>query len=184
MRKWCFVAVVLLAVVALPVGAEAQAKKGDKEVLIAGNLFSTLGGDVTVSSGNVMAGLGVFVTDRVQLAVQPILTISMFETPTFNSRGQQIGSDSELTTDIGLSSKMLLFMGASDGRVKPYIGGNFIVSDLKNSGDTSFVAGIFGIKNYISEKTAFDINGSYGFNLKEASASQLLQATVGLTFLF
>lgn len=184
---WVRTVVATLVLVA-PSLAQAQATQGDREVQVSGNLFQTVGGEAGLSMGNFIFGLGYFITDRMQIAVQPILTISSFSTevPQFNSRGVITGTTSERQTDadLGISTKVLRFYGESSARMKPYLGGTFIIQSLKNAGDSSFVAGNFGVKNYLTEKAALDFNGSYGFSLTDPGSGQLLQVSVGITYIF
>lgn len=176
--------VFVVGLLANPSAAMAQAKKGDKEVQVAGNIFQTLGGDFGVSQGTGLFGIGFFVSDRMQISVVPQVTVSTFSTPVFNNRGIQTGTDREIDMNLGVSSKLVRFMGAADAKLKPYWGANFIINDLSSAGDSAFGAATFGFKNYLSEKAALDLNGSYGLALKHPGDSQILQVTVGITYIF
>jgi hypothetical protein len=180
---------VALALMTIPYSAQAQPAQGDAEFSFAGTINSTVGNDFGgFTVGFLQFGVGYFVTDRQEVVVQPLISITSFSssTPIFNSRGQLIGEESERTTetDMGIAARYLFHFGGSSSRLKPYVGGDFIVSSLKNAGDTGYVAGSGGVKNYLNEKAALDFSGSIGFNLSDAGAGQLLQFKVGLTYLF
>jgi hypothetical protein len=170
----------------LPTQAMAQATAGDREVSIAGNLFQSVGGDGGgFSTGNAMFGFGYFLSDRLQVVVQPTLTISSFSSPGFDSRGFPTGDDERSTTvSLSLGAKVVRYLGEASARMKPYYGGNLIIQDFEAVGDTTFAAGVVGFKNYLTEKAALDINGSYGFNISSPGSGGLLQATVGIAYIF
>ena len=129
--KQVFVVIGLVVVgLVFPQVAQAQAKKGDKEVSIAGNLFSTIGGEANTTSANAVFGVGYFMSDRLQIGVQPILSISTSsqQREVVNSRGQVTGfvTDRTITTDVGASAKMLRYFGESAGKIKPYFGATLV----------------------------------------------------------
>ena len=190
---------VLLAALFLmaPSLAHAQAKGGDKEVLIAGNVFSTFNPGSTTTSGNIIFGLGYFVTDRTQLLVQPIFTISGRGTdPTpevrdpFSGRVLIPGTPGSSTVDVdaGVGVGYSFFFGAQSSKVKPYLGANLDIQSFKtqNGGsvaDNMFFQGRGGIKNYFSERAALDMAASFGTNIKNSDLG-LFRFTVGITYLF
>jgi hypothetical protein len=185
MMKRLFVGSALLVItLMMPSLASAQATAGDREVSINGLLFQGVG-DNTSTIGNFNFGLGYFMSDRLQVVVQPNITISSSSSPAFDSRGFPTGDSVRNTsTSIGLGAKVVRYMGEASARMKPYYGGNIIIQDFENAGDTTFAAGTFGVKNYLTEKAALDISGSYGFNLSSPGSGGLLQAVIGIAYIF
>jgi hypothetical protein len=190
---------VLLAALFLmaPSLAHAQAKAGDKEVLVSGNVFSFLTPDSTSTSGSLIFGLGYFVTDRTQLLVQPIFTISSQNTPPspevrdpFTGRiliPGQAGS-SGVDVDAGLGIGYQFFFGAQSSKVKPYLGADLDIQSFKtqNGGaiaDNMYFQGRGGVKNYFSERAALDMAASFGTQLKNSDLG-LFRFTIGITYLF
>ncbi|MGH9384796.1 MAG: hypothetical protein ACRD2N_10970 [Vicinamibacterales bacterium] len=172
--------VAAIGLVALPELASAQAKQGDKEVSISGNMFSMLSEGSKLTTGQFIFGVGYFMTDRLQIAVNPILQLSAGSL----SAGAFGGSGSSINADLGLSTKLVNYFGGSSSKVKPYLGANFVVESLKDAAERSFTAAVFGVKNYLTENAALDVNGSFGFNTKHPGDFQLLQVAVGIAYIF
>jgi outer membrane protein W len=184
MKLSSIVLVLSLAVFASPTDLQAQARAGDKEVLVQGSLISTFG-DASLTNATGVFGLGYFVSSRLQVGVQPIISISSFSIPTFDSRGFPTGnSDTEITTRLGSAAKAQYYFGADQAKLKPYAGGSLIINDFSDAGDTSFAAAVFGFKNYLTEKAALDINGSFGFGLTSPGSIQVLQIFAGFSYIF
>ena len=185
----------LLSVV--PSLAHAQAKSGDKEVLVSGNVFSIINPNTTSTSGSILFGLGYFMTDRTQVVVQPLFTISSSNTPAipevrdpFTGRvliPGQAGS-SGVNVDAGVGVGYQFFLGAQDSKVKPYLGANLDIQSFKtqNGGsvaDNMYFQGRAGLKNYFSERAALDFSAAFGRQLKNSDLG-LFRFTVGITYLF
>ena len=180
-------AVVAIALLALPASALAQPKKGDKEISISGNVSTSLtpevqlpfGGGVTggtSSNGNAFLGFGVFLTDRLQFGVSPFVSIMP-------------GQDGGVDGDVGAGTNLQFYFGSQDSRVKPYLGYSLLISSFKTAeggsvADNMFNTGVFGVKNYFTERAALDFNMSYGFAVKNPADSQQLDFRIGLTYLF
>jgi hypothetical protein len=177
--------------------AHAQAKKGDKEVLVAGNVFSLISPDFKSTSGSIVLGFGYFTSDRTQVSIRPIITISSTSTPgspefrdPFTGRvliPAQPGSTS-VDADAGVGVGYQFYFGAQSSKVKPYIGGNLDIQSFKtqnggSAADNMYLQGIGGVKNYLSERAALDVNASYGSRLKNSDFS-LFRFTIGITYLF
>jgi outer membrane protein W len=190
---------VLLAALFLmaPSPAHAQAKAGDKEVLISGSVFSFIQPGTTSTNGNLIFGLGYFVTDRTQLLVQPIFTISSQGTQAqaevrdpFTGRvliPGQAGSTS-FDVDAGLGVGYQFFFGAQSSKVKPYLGADLDIQSFKTEGggsvaDNMYFQGRGGVKNYFSERAALDMAAAFGRQLKNSDLG-LFRFTVGITYLF
>jgi outer membrane protein W len=182
-----------LLILALPWAARAQAKQGDKEVQIAGNAFTLLSSETTSTNGQFQFGLGYFVNDRLEVAVSPVVSISSSttSTPVFNAVGQVISSNrtTDVSGDLGVATKVQYFFGATASKVKPYVGGAFIVQSFKSGtngsiGDNTYLGGNAGVKNYFTDKAALDMSGSFGFRPSAPGDFQLFQFTIGLTYLF
>ena len=197
MRRLEVVSVLAALFLIAPSLAHAQAKAGDKEVLVAGNVFSFIQPNSTSTSGNLIFGLGYFVTDRTQLLVQPIFTVSSSSTPAqqevrdpFTGRVLIPGQAGSTTVDVdaGVGVGYSFFLGATSSKVKPYLGVNLDIQSFKtqNGGsvaDNMYFQGRAGLKNYFSDRAALDFSGSYGKQLKNSDLA-LFRFTVGITYLF
>lgn len=184
MRNVLAVIGLLILTLAVPQTAQAQATQGDKEVLVQGSLISTLG-DSSFTNATAVLGLGYFVSNRLQIGVQPIISISSFSQPTFNPRtGAITGEETTITTTVGSQAKVQYYLGEDQAKVKPYVGGSFIISDFSDAGNTAFAAAVFGVKSYLTEKAALDFNGSYGFGVSAPSGTQMLQVFAGISYIF
>lgn len=192
MRNGIIGVVVGFVLAAAPNTASAQAKQGDREVLVGGNLTSTNSSFARSTNGDFVFGIGYFMTDRFEINVNPIVTIS-------NSGGSGFASGSNTTADFGLSSSAQYFLGAKASKVKPYVGASAVFNSFKTQDrfdpvtfqtqggsliDNLFTAGVFGVKNYFTDRAALDLNASYGFNVSHPGDLQLLKVNVGITYLF
>ena len=190
MNRLARVIILALVVGAVPSTSAAQAKAGDKEILVSGfvgtfftsfeNPFTGDDDSLTVTSGNVIFGFGYFATDRLQIGVAPTLTIS--------SSPDLLGG-TNIDTDLGASGRLQYYFGAGDATVKPYIGYELLIRSFDapegaSVADNLFNSALFGVKNYLSERTALDFSGSYGFGMKDPGSLQQLTFRVGITYLF
>jgi outer membrane protein W len=173
-----------------PRAASAQAKAGDKEVLFAGNLFSLNSPQFTTTSGQILVGIGYFASDRLEVGVRPLITISTQSTQAQSfGFGQTIPASSSTDVDGGVATSAQYYFGQSSSRTKPYLGAQLQLQSFKtkNGGsfaDNFFTQALFGVKSYISDRTAFDFSGAYGFRPSAASDFQLLTIQAGFTVLF
>jgi hypothetical protein len=180
-----------------PRAASAQARSGDKEVLIAGNFFSLSSpGGNSFSNGQFLFGVGYFATDRVEIGVRPTFNVRTTSTPA--RPAVRIGNividpgapaSTDVDVDGGVSTSVQYFFGESSAKTKPYVGGQLNVNSFKTQnggsfGDNLFTQALFGVKNYISERAALDFSGAYGFRPNAASDFQLFSVQVGITVLF
>jgi hypothetical protein len=182
--------VLVTALVAvLPGVAQAQAQKGDKEILLFGNVtsihtkeietpFGSFGGG-TNTFGNIFVNFGVYVTNALEVGGGPQFSIS-------SSGGGEDGSGVSTTT--GANGFLRLNFGGG-AKVAPYVGAEVNVQDFKapengSVADNVFIAAIAGVKSYLSEKAALDMKGQFGFNASAPGDQQLFGFTIGLTFVF
>jgi len=194
MRRVAIVLGASILVWLAPRPANAQAKQGDSEVLIGGNLFALIGSGSTNTTGQFQFGYGYFFTDRLEINVTPVVSVSSSQTASVNG-----SATSNVTGDLGLGGAVQYFFGAKASKVKPYVGGSLVVQSFKThdqinpvtfvttSGsisDNLYVGGNAGLKNYFTDRAALDIKASYGVNPKHAGDFQLLQVIVGITYLF
>jgi hypothetical protein len=190
-------------ILAIPRVASAQAKQGDKEIEIGGNvasLFAT--GSGTSTFGQFNFGIGFFVTDRFEFAVAPTVQITATAvpaqpgTPAIIVGGRVIvpavaatPASTNWNTDGGFSTKAQFFFGAKASKVKPYLGAAFVIQSFKTPAggsfaDNTYAAALFGLRSYLSERTAVDFNGQFGFQTSHPADGQILQINVGITYLF
>jgi hypothetical protein len=159
----------VLMLICVPSLASAQAKKGDKELLLFGNLDTFLGGGNGISgSGDAFLNIGKFISDQTEVGGGPDLLFSA-------------GGGFNVT--VGANGFLRKYMKRKDPKVAPYYGAEASAVDFKNFSTTFFVSGIGGLKNYLSEKAALDVKGSVGLNPIHPSLI-IIQITVGLTYVF
>jgi hypothetical protein len=190
--------VVFCGVIGVAAPALAQAQKGDKELKVAGSVTSQSTGNATNITGNFNFGVGYFITNGLELGTSPGFSISTTGgtvEPVFDPRtGRQIGT--ETTPRSTSTTPSVAFFGRQHfGRAKvaPYLGANL---DLISSGggvDSTTLAfgGVEGgLKNYLSEKTALDLNLFVGGLLNSPAGADGGPSTVqtvfsvGITHLF
>jgi len=170
MRRLAIGALLLAAMVAAPRVASAQAKKGDREVLIQGQEFSTVGSGSNINFGQGIFNIGVFISDLTEVGGGPSIQISG-------------GGGSGVTTTVGFNGFGRRYFMISNPKVQPYVAAEIFEQDFSNASTSLFINGVGGIKDYLSQKTALDISGAYGFNTNNSSTG-LVQFKVGVTFLF
>jgi outer membrane protein W len=178
MQKFVTIALTAIAACIAASPASAQARKGDKEIQISGNTSSVLTTNSQQTDGQIRIGFGTFVTDRLEIGAAPIITLS-----------KGTGDASSFNADAGVSTFLQYAFGKQSAKTKPYVGANYIINSFKVQEnrtllDNSFVAGAVGVKNYLSERAALDLQGTFGFPARHPSASQRIGFNVGITYLF
>jgi hypothetical protein len=196
MKKFVTVALATIIGCGVPSIVHAQAKKGDKEVQISGNMSSLLSAGGQNTSGQIRFGIGFFVSDRLELGVAPLIRVSSTTQPAIapivvGGRIIQPGSDGSTTmsADAGMSTFLQYSFGAKSSRLKPYLGGTFVIDSFKTNGfgtiaDNTYAGATAGVKNYLTEKAALDFQGTFGFRPNAPGEFQLLGFNVGITYIF
>jgi hypothetical protein len=207
MRRFQIPVLLTALLLAAPSLAHAQAKSGDKEVLIFGNFTSLsqkLGGslgNIDTSSGTFSLGIGFFVSDRIEIGVGPRFTVSTNTIPGQPAQPEvrfgntvivpgraAIPASTDVDVDGGLSGSIQFFFSEASSRTKPYVGGQMNVNSFKTNGgefaDNLFAQFLVGVKNYISDRAALDFSSAYGFRPNAPSDFRLLTVQVGITVLF
>jgi hypothetical protein len=151
--------------------ALAQSKKGDSEVLLFGFVTMDPKAAGDSASGNFTFNYGAFFTDHAEIGGGPSINVS---------KGLNGGVDSTMGVNFFLRQHF------GKAKTQPYIGGEVFVQDVENS-DSTYLDGIFGVKNYLSEHAAVDFKLAYGTSATTPTfgeRQQLLVFSVGLTVLF
>ena len=167
-RRYFTLSSLLVLLGAVP--AFAQAEKGDKEVLLNGDVSSSFGGGSTsATTGNVSAGLGYYFTQRVELFGSVNLSMS-----------RQATAGTSVDAGVGMSTR---YNFAQPGvKTVPYLGFEYSLNSVKNPKNSSFVEPNGGIKYYLRRNVAFDFNVSYGHALSSAGGGNVVRESVGLVF--
>ena len=150
--------------------AVAQAKKGDSEVLLFGNIGMNPKDANNSANGNFTFNYGAFFTDHAEVGGGP--TISVFK------------SEGGVDSTMGVNFFFRQHFGKT--KVQPYVGAAVNVFDVQDS-NTTYLDAIFGVKNYVSERAAVDFKVAYGSQAKTpvlGERAQSLNFSVGLTVLF
>lgn len=165
-------AVSSLLIVLFAAPAFAQAEKGDKEVLLNGDVTTAFGGDTTstTTTGNVSAGLGYYFTQALQL---------------FGALNVGFARDAVSGTEVdaGLGIAFRYNFPRPGSQVVPYAGVEYSLNSFQNAGDSSYIQPNGGFKYYLQRNIAFDVNVSYGRSLSSASGS-IIRESFGLVFGF
>lgn len=152
--------------------ARAQAEKGDKEVLLNGDVASSFGGESSASTtGNVAAGLGYYFTQQMELFGS--LNLSM-------NREAIAGT----SVDAGLGIAFRYNFSQPGRQTVPYLGFEYSLNSMQDPGDSSYVQPNAGFKYYLRRNMAFDVNVSYGHALFSNGGGNVIRESVGLVFGF
>ncbi len=147
----------------------------DKSEVTTFALVSTaFGGGFTTSQAAFLFNYARFLTENDQLGAGPVIFI--------------VRAAGHTQSTIGLNTfyrRMLRPRGG--GEVRPYVGGEFLMFDVKPPAGTSvadsmFINGIGGVKYYFTDHVGLDTKASFGFS--PGGAGQALQLTVGISYLF
>jgi len=165
------VGTLLIACAAAPVFA--QAERGDKEVLLNGDVTTAFGGGATTSTttGNVSTGLGYYFTQAVELF--GALNVGF-------SRDAIAGTD----VDAGMGLAFRYNFPRPGRQTVPYVGVQYALNSFKNAGDSSYIQPNAGFKYYLQRNTAFDVNISYGHALSSSAGGSIVRESFGLVFGF
>jgi hypothetical protein len=171
MRRSAVGAFLAVSVMVLaPRAASAQAKTGDSELLFNGSVNTILVSDFTSTSGQGLLNIGQFLSDRLEVGGGPSLFI--------------FGGFGDTTVQFGANGFVRRFFPTSNPQVQPFVGAEVYVQDFSEASDTMFVNGVGGLKNYLSERTAIEMSGAFGFNPSNPGDFKILQFRVGMTYLF
>ncbi len=177
--------------------AFAQAQKGDREIRVGGSVTSQSTGESMNVTGNLQFGVGLFVTDGLELGTTPSFSISTTGgsvQQAFDPRtGRVVTNTTPRVTNTTPTVGFFTRQHFGRARVTPYLGGNMNLVSASGGGQSTtlaFVGGEGGLKNYLSEKTALDLNLFVGGLMNSPSASEGGPSTVqtmfsvGITHLF
>jgi hypothetical protein len=170
MTRARIVALAIGIITMVPSLALAQAKKGDKEVLIFGNVNTIIGGGTNVS-GTVFLNVGTFISDHTEVGGGPQLSLSA-------------GGGGGVSATVGANGFLRRYLTRKNPKIAPYYGAEASIQDFGNFGNSFFMAGIGGLKDYITEKAALDIKGLVGLNPIHPGSFVLIQVNVGLTIVW
>ena len=134
-----------------------------------------------MGSGEVDFGLGYLLTNRLELLVEPSLTLHSNHTAS---------NHSAWTVDGGLTTAVQFYLRKQQkSALQPYVGTGLIVTSFKTATGGSFsdnlATGLLsGVKFFFSPDSSFDLNGKFGFKVNNPSARQVWGLTFGLTHSF
>jgi hypothetical protein len=172
-RLWRHLLLSGVLVLSFAGSALAQAEKGDKEVLLNGDVTSSFGADASsaTTTGNVTGGLGYYFTQEMELFGSVNLAMS-----------RQATAGTSVDAGLGVSFR---YNFATPGRkTVPYAGFEYSLNSLRNPTDSSFVQPNGGLKYYVRRNVAFDVNVSYGHALLSNASGSVIRESIGLVFGF
>jgi hypothetical protein len=160
-----------LLVVFSAMPALAQAEKGDKEVLLNGDVTTSFGGNSSTSAtGNVTGGLGYYFTQHVELF--GALNLGFARQATAGT-----------SVDAGLGVAVRYNFARPGRQTVPYLGFEYSLNSMKNPKDSSYMRPNAGFKYYLQRNMAFDVNVSYGRALFSGGGN-IIRESFGLVFGF
>ena len=167
-------AIALILVLLTSRAAFAQGNYDKSEVTTFALVNTSFGESFTMTQSAFMFNYARFFTENDQIGAGPTIFISRFAGHTEST--------------VGFNSfyrRMLRPRGG--GEVRPYVGGEFLMFDVKPTAgmsvtDSMFLSGIAGIKYYFTDHVGLDTKASFGFS--PGGAGQALQLTVGISYLF
>jgi hypothetical protein len=172
-ERWRPLVLGCLLVAASAVPAFAQAEKGDKEVLLNGDVTTAFGGDstTTATTGNVSGGLGYYFTQAIEL---------------FGAMNLGFARDATNGTDVdaGLGLAFRYNFARTGRQTVPYLGVEYALNSVKNAKDSSYIQPNAGFKYYLQRNMAFDFNVSYGHALFTSGGGNIVRESFGLVFGF
>lgn len=170
------IAIVLVLLLSWQGPLDAQQEMGDVELQFSGLVLSTVGSDVSTTSGILQAKAGYFFTDRVQLGAFPSLLYS-------RTRVQTVGGAQTISeTKVGMGVFGVYSFLAADATTVPYVGAQFYRIDLTSDDETGWLGANGGLKVYINRNTAFDVGANYLLGLGDSQGALIL-FQLGLSFL-
>jgi hypothetical protein len=170
------IAITLVVLLSWQAPLSAQQERGDVELQFSGLVLSTVGQELSTTSGIFQAKTGYFFTDRVELGVFPSLLFS--QTRVQVAGGRQTVSE----TKVGFGVFGVYSFLAADATTVPYLGAQFYRIDLTDEDETGWAGVNGGLKFYITRNTAFDVGANYLLGLGDAGGALIL-FQVGLSFL-
>lgn len=164
------VVLIALAVVFLTVGSGlAQTEKGDSEVQLLANSQFTVGQNPDVITFLLFGNYGRFVTNRTELGGGITLSFLHIE-----------GAGSNTT--VGSNFFYRYNFSKANRKVMPYISADIRNFDVSVS-DTWAVRPGVGVKSFVNENVAFDLNAGYNFFFSDADQG-VFDVSFGLSYIF
>jgi hypothetical protein len=182
--KYLFISCVILILCTLPVYGQQQ--KGDLELQFLGSYYRTVGvTGMTFGSGNISAKIGPYVTDNFQIGLGPNLTISHSTTPGFDYTTGKETEVSEVTTTFGTYAFVVYSFLTKGAKLVPYLGAQYFKQDFNKpwSEEPGSLGFNLGAKYFFAKKAAFDIQGSYMFDMNKDAQGGFMLFAFGLSFL-
>jgi hypothetical protein len=168
------------------VTALGQQQKGDLELQFLGSYYRTVGiSGFSSGSGNISAKIGPYLTDNIQIGLGPNLTISHSSYTTFNYTTMKEEEVTETNTMFGSYAFIVYSFLTRGAKLVPYLGAQYFKQDFnkpfsEEPGSLGFSA---GAKYFFAKKAAFDLQGSYMFDMNKDAEGGFLLFAFGLSFL-
>jgi hypothetical protein len=168
------------------VTAYGQQQKGDLELQFLGSYYRTVGVEgYTFGSGNISGKIGPYITDNFQIGLGPSLTISHNSYKTFNSTTMKEEEVSETNTSFGTYAFVVYSFLTRGAKLVPYLGAQYFKQDFNKpwSEEPGSLGFNLGVKYFFAKKAAFDIQGSYMFDMNKDAEGGFMLFAFGLSFL-
>ena len=189
----------VFCVLFLSAAAQAQPKKGDKEVFVlAGSTYIGLGDSSGNASFTASGQLGYYFTRRNEVGGGTSFYVSHFKfcSRTIDSDGTILFErcDSDTSAGIGFSGFYRFNMARAGARGFPFVGGQISVADVtKNFTGNWRARPHVGYKYFLKNNVGLDFSFGYSVELNKVKdpfpfftqgREQHLDGQIGLTFLF
>jgi hypothetical protein len=178
--------VLCLILILSAVTAYGQQQKGDLELQFLGSYYRTVGVEgYTFGSGNISAKIGPYITDNIQIGLGPNLTISHSSYTTFNYSTMKEEEVTETNTMFGSYAFVVYSFLTRGAKLVPYLGAQYFKQDFNKplSEEPGSLGFNLGAKYFFAKKAAFDIQGSYMFDMNKDAQGGFMLFAFGLSFL-
>ncbi len=168
------------------VTAYGQQQKGDLELQFLGSYYRTVGIDgYSSGSGNISAKIGPYITDNFQIGLGPNLTISHSSYTTYNFATRKEEEVTETNTTFGTYAFVVYSFLTRGAKLVPYLGAQYFKQDFNKpwSEEPGSLGFNLGAKYFFAKKAAFDIQGSYMFDMNTDAQGGFMLFAFGLSFL-
>lgn len=166
MKKICFIVCLSLTVLTIRAQEFEGIESGDKELSFNGFLFTNVGSEYGMTSGNIFVSYGSYITDKLLVGIAPGVSLSSYMGEiTADFSGQLYGN----------------FNFTSKHRTIPYVRGSYYQQSFDTEYATLFelayIQGGIGFKYFFNERLAWDTTVTYGLSLGNVEIGNLMLLT-------
>ena len=171
-KKICFLMLTIALCLAFNSSAFAQADKGDKELLLSGDVTTFTGGGASFTQGTASGSIGYYFSKSLELIGGTSLSLSQ-------------GDSGGTSVDAGLNGAFRYNFSSSGKKAVPYVGFEYFMNSVRDPKDSSFIRPNGGFKYYFKRNVAIDVNGGWGRNAFASGPKfNVINERIGIVFVF